>query len=271
MRTLKFYALAVLLTYALAHASYGQNTMAVVDYMKVEPSKVSQYLELEKKWKTIHEARIKNGVITNWGLYEVMFTGENDPYNYVTVTWYKGMEKFDDSLPQNAYEEAYPQLASSEGLQSFMRETLDARSLVASNAFHLLTQAETDPASPPKYFAINSMRVKPKKAQHYIQMEKEIYKPMHEEAIKAKNRAGWSVWMKWPGNFEDFQYGTVDAYSSFEQMSPGSFEDIFKAVHPDKNIDEVVKKTLETRTIARTELWKLIDMVSPPSTALASE
>ena len=165
MRILKFYSLTVLLTCVLVHVSHSQNVMAVVDYMKVEPSKVSQYLELEKKWKKIHETRIKSGVITNWGLYEVMFTGENDAYNYVTVTWYNGMEKFDDPLPQSAYEEAYPVLASQEGRQAFMKETLDARSLVASNAFHLVTQAQTDPESPPKYFAINSMRVKPKKAQ----------------------------------------------------------------------------------------------------------
>ena len=61
-------------------------TIAVVDYMKVEPENTQAYMEVEKMWKNIHQTRLKKGLIKFWGLYSIMFSGANNDYNYVTVT-----------------------------------------------------------------------------------------------------------------------------------------------------------------------------------------
>src|SRR5262245_42951739 len=60
-----------------------------VEYMKVPPGGFAPYDEVEKMWKKIHEVRIKEGTLANWGVYgRVMPGGSDYPYNFATVSGY---------------------------------------------------------------------------------------------------------------------------------------------------------------------------------------
>jgi hypothetical protein len=60
-----------------------------VEYMRVPSGGGAAYAEVEQTWKKIHEVRIKEGTLTNWGVYSRVFPGGSDyPYNYATASGY---------------------------------------------------------------------------------------------------------------------------------------------------------------------------------------
>jgi len=61
----------------------------MVEYMKVPAGGFAAYDEVEKLWKKIHEVRIKEGTLANWGAYARVFPGGSDyPYNFATANGY---------------------------------------------------------------------------------------------------------------------------------------------------------------------------------------
>ena len=60
-----------------------------VEYMKVPSGGDANYVETEKLWKKLHDVRIKEGTLLNWGAYGRVLPGGSDyPYNYATVSGY---------------------------------------------------------------------------------------------------------------------------------------------------------------------------------------
>ena len=60
-----------------------------VQYMKVPTGGDAAYLEIEKLWKKMHDVRIKEGTLANWGVYSRILPGGSDyPYNYATADGY---------------------------------------------------------------------------------------------------------------------------------------------------------------------------------------
>ena len=236
-------------------------TIAVLDYMKVEPENTQEYMEVEKMWKNIHQTRLKKGLINFWGLYSVMFSGANDEYNYVTVTYYNSMKDFDNSYSDEINQEAFSG-KSQRQINIMMEKTVPSRTLVRSQPFNLISRTETPSSEPPSIILVNSMTVKPGGNSNYITLEREIYKDIHEESVKQGGRSGWSVWSKMGGDRTSRQFVTVDAYISWDQMDQESdFGDLFKKVHPDKNMEEVNDKTIKSRLLEKRETWRLIDSV----------
>ena len=62
--------LLTLLAIAFTCSMQSQYMGASVGYMKVKPGQWSNYLELEKQGKEFHQARVENGIITQWHLYQ---------------------------------------------------------------------------------------------------------------------------------------------------------------------------------------------------------
>jgi len=261
MKAIKF-IISVLCTLCVTAILYAQTIIAQVDYMKIEPGGTSEYLEVEKIWKKIHQARLDQGLITFWGLYDVMFTAENDPYDFVTINWYTSMDKYENSFSNEILKAAFPDM-SDEELTKMLERTEASRRLVNTDMYIRQATSETSPTEPAAYFVVNWMTVEPGNASDYLNMEREIYKPVHEESIKGNFRSGWSLWSRFMGNQLQEQYATADAFSSWSQMMQEfSYEEILKKVHPDKNIDELNEMTLKLRTMGRSEVWKLLDSVT---------
>ena len=63
---------------------------AIVDYMKVAPEMYAEYLACENAWKTLHQERVKAGSIISWELEEVVYSGVNEEYNFMTITVVQG-------------------------------------------------------------------------------------------------------------------------------------------------------------------------------------
>jgi hypothetical protein len=235
----------------------AQNLIAVVDYMKVNPDYEGNYQDVEKEWKKIHEARQTEGVLYSWALYRVLFTGTESPYDYVTVNLYTDMGKLENPIPQEVLQKAYPDYDDNKW-EVFMKKTNDSRMLLKSEVFFRRLMADT--SNQGKYIIVNRMNVNVE-GYEYIQMENEIYKPLHNMAVEMGLRAGWSVWNKWPGDYTDFNFVTVDSYKSLSQMVSNN-QPLFKSVHPDKDPMEVQKETSRIRDWVSAEIWEYVDGVA---------
>lgn len=233
----------------------AQAIIGVVDYMKVENPQ--EYLEVEKSWKKIHDQRYKEGMIVGWSIYQVMFKTSEDPYNYITVSWYDSFSKLDKGVPEETLKAAFPNKTKEEW-KEFNRRTEQSRKLISSGVFHQRLTCANGLDKQGLFYVINEINVKPGKSKEFINLSDDIFLPMYEEDIKKNNRTVWSLWEKWPGNMKDFQYLAADGYTSLDQIEPFHYLNYFNKIHPGKDIDEINNQMEELRELTNSEMWKLI-------------
>lgn len=234
---------------------------AVVDYMKVKQGDEQKYIDLERNyWKKIHQERVNNGEIVRWVLYEVLYTGSNDEYNYVT-----GTIVADPAKLENPFDQIDPAtVLKGEDADRIMMETNDSRQLVRRNLVQLVSSADDEnPIGPFKYLAINYMKVKPGNEGNYLEAENSIWKPVHQQFVKDGSRVGWSVWQSvYPGGSgTDFQFATTDYFADFSKIGAADMEGAFTKAHSGNDIDQLLQETNDSRELVRTELWRVIDSV----------
>jgi len=254
----KIKGLVCLLLCSLALSSFGQ--IAVVDYMKVSPGNTGKYLEVEKSWKKIHQARLDAGLILSWSLFQVMFAGSDDDYQYATVTIYKSLDDYEKSFSDKVFAAAFPD-AKEKDMDDMMKKTGDSRSLIGSKVFYLVTNIDPKDFAKAIYLTVSTMKVKPGGGDAYVKLEKDWYKPIHASFIKQGTMEGWSIWGKWLGDNTDYQYVAVNSYSSFEQMEKVDYQKGIQAALPGKNPAEIATKTTAARELTATQIWKRVDDV----------
>jgi hypothetical protein len=258
MKTLKK---PILLATFLAISSLLYSQMAVVAYMKVKPENNGKYIEVEKAWKKIHEARVKAGEILSWTFYENMYAGADEAYQYAIVTVYKDFAA--SEKPTNWDEigkAAYPNFTQKDW-DDLLAKTGESRVMSTVEAFYQVVDAGVAGSKPPLYMQISCMNVTPGNEGNYVNLEKDYYKPMHAEVIKNGGMEGWGIWWKYPGNYKDYQYVAVDLYSSPEQIASGNYNEVFKKIFPSMKMEDLGKKTNDARNITEAYMWKMIDDV----------
>jgi hypothetical protein len=234
----------------------SQNPVVILDYMRVHPGMTSDYLEVEKEWKKIHQKRVEAGVTTGWQLWKKMFASPEDPYQYITINWFENFEKtFEENNPAGTADDLF----TDEKWEALYQKTMNSRTNVKREVSHQLLSADNSEGS--TIIVINRMQVEPGMENEYIGLEREIWKPYQEEAIKKDLRTHWGVWRNWPFNEGESTFITVDGYSGPAQMMTG--EDILKDVHPDLTWEEVEKRTSNSRKHVSAEIWQLVDYVFP--------
>ena len=245
----------------IGFAQENTNVFAVVECMKVKQGDDEKYLDLEENfWKPMHQARVDQGKIMGWILYKVRYTGSDDAYNYVTVTVFNNPANLENPWAMEGMGEDNEESDMSSGFEL----TLKARELVKSSL--IMRNDAVFPESGPaqfKYLKVNYMKVAPGNDGMYLEAEKNIWKPVHEQFVKAGQSAGWSLWTElFPSGYGlDYQYATVDYFSDFSQIGMADFNAAFKAAHPTGDMDELMKQTNDSRTLVRSELWEVLDQV----------
>jgi L-rhamnose mutarotase len=229
--------------------------------MKVKPDAEGKYLDLEKNvWKPLHQERINQGKITGWILYKVLYTGTNDLYNYVTVTFFDNPANL-----ENPWAGIDPKkVLVGKDVDKAYDETLKSRDLDRSNLIMKQDEATPEGGSVDvKYLEVDFMKVKPGNEVLYLDVEKNIWKPVHTEFIKAGTRAGWSLWSQmYPsGSDNEYQFVTANLFSDFSKIGAANYDDAFKKAHAGKDLDALYEKTGNSRDLVRSELWEVLDVV----------
>jgi len=139
--------------------------------------------------------------------------------------------------------------------------------LVAVTSFFvgtLVPAAKTDTKSP-KYVQVNYMKASPGKDADYLKVEREMWKPLHQERIKQGLIRSWSLYgLQFPsGTDEKYDYATVEAFDQFSQLENpySNIDKMLEKVHPGVKVDDFIDRTEKTRNLVRSEVWVLIGKV----------
>jgi hypothetical protein len=233
----------------------------VLDYMKVAPGKVDEYVRLEQQvWKPLHQQRVTNKEMVAWALYEVAFTADTHrEYDYVTANVYDNVGATEATGLLAAFQRLHPGQVGTR----LLTQTGAARQIVRSEIWTLLDQTTpmstaNSPAAPSKYLVVDFMR---SKTGDYETVERELWKPIHQDRVKSGAADGWALYgLVLPGGTSyPYDYATVNARSSLSGIIEMYPDDLFKRVLPNISLTDIGNRTGASRDLTRRELWVRVD------------
>jgi len=248
-QTMKTLLFAVLICF-VSNIMYAQ--ISVVQYMKVNPGQLSTYLEVEEAWSKLHQKSVDNGYLQAWTLYEKMFHGTEDEYDFITVNVYPDWATYEKGLPDGYFD----QLG-----EDIMTKTGESRSIVRAEVYTMAVGA--DNSKPSKFIRIAFMNVEQGNSSAYVDMESKYYKVYHEGLIEAGGMNSWGIYQRIvPFGFGgDFNYVAADGFESLSQPNSITEEaddaawEKAAAGTPD---EVIIKLTNETRVMVTSEMWSYI-------------
>ncbi len=113
--------------------------------------------------------------------------------------------------------------------------------------------------APTLFVAVDFMKVKPQDLSRYLEVEQEIWKPMHEERIRQGIIVGWYLYaVEFSGTADEYNYVAISLYDSPENLENPWTQEIPRTVHPTLPISEIVEKTNTARENVKSELFSSI-------------
>ncbi|MFK8161432.1 MAG: hypothetical protein AB8H12_03130 [Lewinella sp.] len=248
---------------AQAQAEDQPTTYHVHDYFMVPSGGHADYLAMEKVWKKLHQANIKDGKYTNWELTEVLMpnTGAGG-YNYVTRTSVSGEDNL-AALLTGEFFAGDPSEKLTKDEMAILNNTGKLRSFVKREVYtvsHLLPAADWDKVKVAVHNHFDFPESGGRSA--HVKSEKDIWDPVHAARIKDGKMLGWVVAAKvlpW-GADESFHDVTVDLYESLANyLANRSPMPYFEKAHPGKDMDEMMEQTNAAATLVKSEVRLILD------------
>ncbi len=241
-----------------ANAGYGQADTTLYFQFGYMKATSPDYVDVEMDfWKPIHEARIAAGELQAWTLYGVRF-GERTEYDYVVVNVYRGLNNVGSAFAN--VQEIAQRVHPNKDVAAYMTRTANARQIVKSELWTGIDIADGSDMHGTD-ITVAYMRVAPGEEDDYIVLERDIWKPMHEERIRREALNGWGVYqLVMPG-------GTAYPYSyAAVNVSGGlnldfSFPELAATVHPDVIWADILRKTVGARDLVSFEVWRVLEHI----------
>ncbi len=263
---LTFFSLVLIFFFPaqLFSQSSGDALYIKVDYMKASPENISNYLEVEQElWKPIHQLRYEEGIILGWRFYSV-FVGEPDvPYNYIAVNFFDDFEKIDYYRLNDLVREVYPD----KDLAEFYDRTRSSREVVRTEIWQIngIIQDEAQHLPLGSYITKNFFDARGGSGEHE-EMELDFWGSIHEVRVAEDILNSWAMYtLYYPaGDARHYTYSTVDYYDNLGDLTIGAGIDLARIAHPemsDDELNELFSRTASSRSLFKTEIWKLEDRV----------
>jgi hypothetical protein len=258
-KSVAVWAVCLAAVWTAAATPAAAQSFAIVEQMKVAPGQDSTYLELEKAWKPLHEARVKAGLAQGWYLYRVTSpSGSSADHNYVTVGLYGTFAAMENPYPQELVAKVVP----AKDMAAFDKKTLAAREFVRGETWQMLGGLpEAAISKPAPFLRVEYMRVPPGGDAAYTAVEKE-WRKIHEVRIKDGTVANWGFYGRvLPGGTDyPYSYATVTGYSHFKDMNGFDFAAAVQKAGLG-SATELEERTGKARDLVRAEDWVLVDYV----------
>lgn len=187
------YLVLILLTGSL---SYSQTeTYLIFEFMKVDNDQEQFYYETEEFWEKIHQERVNSGDIVGWDLWQLLPGGEDQGYQYLTVTVFDSeakMMRAGEGILESA-KMAYPDL-SDEELDNRLNLAGGSRDLAVRLFLKVVDQANANyEMKQGMVTTLELMKSTEGKDVAYEKAEAEIFKPWHTEMIKNGLKGDWQL------------------------------------------------------------------------------
>lgn len=138
------------------------------------------------------------------------------------------------------------------------------RSSILFAALALLVGPALAQDAAPVYFQVDYMRVAEEREAEYLAVERDLFRPIHEERRRRGGLVNWTVYdVVLAAPDAPYDYVTVNVYSDPAQIDGTSWADVLEAAHPGMSFDDLMARTTAAREIVHTEIWAFIESVQP--------
>ncbi|WP_148232116.1 hypothetical protein [Maribacter sp. HTCC2170] len=198
-----------------------ENLHLIFEFMKVDESQQGAYGETESFWEKIHEQRVKSGDIIGWDLWALGPGGEDQGFQYLTVTLFSDPVKMLEGGDFGAaLKAAYPNMSDDE-LNKTFDKTSKARDL-AVRIFSKEISSTTQQFDMPLgcIAQIDLMKVALSNYGIYEEAEEKVFKPLHQQAVDSGGKESWGLirFMSPIGSDTYASHMTVSMYKDYAQM-----------------------------------------------------
>lgn len=225
--------------------------------------------------KAIHEEMIRQKILIDWKLFRVDYPNGSDcDCNYRAVRIFRGIQSLDKIKSEKIRTEIVGKLWPWKSLKEIRGKFQKSIEFKHAEVYRL-NDALIPHATNSELVVVNFMDVKREDRKTYLEMEKDVFKPMHEQSSKEGKLVDWFVAehvIPFGSNIET-DYITVDKFNNYDAFFNASFADLFKKVHPDKDFESTMNKMGEVRKLIKAEIWRSItvaDVEKPQTTAASS-
>jgi hypothetical protein len=232
--------------------------------VKVLPGKARAYEAfLRDVTMPLNRSRVEAGEFETFAVERAVIpAGSSARCDYRLAYSYKGIP------PEEATGEQLDAALKRAGLRLTADQMTDQRSalieLVGVDFWGTIDSAGGEWAKG-SYLTFNHYKVKDGQFDKYTPLEK-TWKPLVEARIKAGSKQSWllvGLWMP-QGDAVPYNTMTIDVFPSWAEVmkSAASFQDEWKVVHPDMPFQMVEDQKAKVRTVYKSELYRVVDIVS---------
>ena len=207
----------------------------IFELMRVDNEQQQSYLETESFWEKIHQQRAQNGDIIGWDLWQLSPGGEDQGYQYMTVTLHSNAASmFKAGNFMENVKKAYPDMPEDDLNKKFNSagSTRDLAVRVYLEEIATTNDSFDLPLGTVAFF--NFMKAEPGQSDAYEKAEMEVFQPMHQEQVDNGVRASWGL-LRFMLPFGSEVYAThiaVDMYKDIDQAlgrNAGNFGELTEA------------------------------------------
>lgn len=192
----------------------------VFEFMKVDNEQEESYIETENLWQKLHEARLKNGDITGWDLWALRPGGEDQGFQYLTVTLYNdAVQMLEGGGFQEAFTVAFPNITDKE--QKIMEATAKTRDLAVRIYGEQISTTTGEFDMPIGSMAqMDMMKVDMNNYDLYEKAEDEVFKKLHQKSVDTDGKESWGLvrFMSPIGSDTYASHMTVSMFKDVKQM-----------------------------------------------------
>ena len=152
-------------------------------------------------------------------------------------------------------------------LEGIFKQYEDLRKIQKKEIFTVYDYTKTS-AAMPTYIKMNYVKTAPGKDSLFLALEDKTWMDFHQLRMKKGLMADWELDKKlMPADIKaEYDYLSVDLYNNLAGMMDTKFmEESTEIWTPEKRSD-IIKHTIESRTIVRSEIWKLVDYIDARNT-----
>lgn len=266
----------LLLTFAGAIALWAQPEMGRV-YLEI--TKVKQLsddmMSVEEELVTpFVQERIREGNQIFHALYEVRYPASDEAeYDYIVINGFADFAhlEMDETNAGRLAMQTFPNARIPEMIERY-RNAMSHQGteifVVRDEAFPGMTTATGEHSA---YAVVNHMKVRDGQVADYLNMEIDVWKPLHQSRARAGLINDWMLLERvLPYGKEMYEdYLTVDMFSKWTQLAGSQWGEHFQKVHPNRNWEKVQEETAALRDLRHSEVWRLVHMVDEPAESVS--
>ncbi len=232
-------------------------------YMKPEPGKASEYVQLEREmWKLVHQDMVNKGRLTSWKLYAVAWpNGDEQDYEYVTMMEYPTFGHIESPY---AGTDMAAVVGGADKLADMRTKTAAVRTLRRTDTVTVVAATNSWSTASNRVLSVHYLRSLPGKAADLLKIQREHFLPLNEDLIQAGGATAWATTaVRFPQQ-ADFPYNYVsfNAYESLTQIEKQPSQ-VWSEKWSREKAASVGTQLNASRKRVKGQLWRLVDQTVP--------